>query len=137
MQELRRVSKLLWPVLLGWFLPMIGIPAMKFLLILMFFLFLMSITPMVLLSWLTLTPPSEIKSLHTLYVSCIMPHVYFLICNQIYRSPIAHITPPISQIGTKPAPFMAAFSSKGPNRIAPEILKVSLFTTHLAYFSFF
>ncbi|OAY35046.1 subtilisin-like protease SBT5.3 [Manihot esculenta] len=39
------------------------------------------------------------------------------------KSPIAHITPPISQIGTKPAPFMAAFSSKGPNRIAPEILK--------------
>ncbi|KAJ9169895.1 hypothetical protein P3X46_018042 [Hevea brasiliensis] len=39
------------------------------------------------------------------------------------KSPIAHITPPITQIGTKPAPFMAAFSSKGPNTIAPDILK--------------
>ncbi|KAJ9176734.1 hypothetical protein P3X46_012016 [Hevea brasiliensis] len=39
------------------------------------------------------------------------------------KSPIAYITPSTTQIGTKPAPFMAAFSSKGPNTIAPEILK--------------
>ncbi|GMI98593.1 AUXIN-INDUCED IN ROOT CULTURES 3 [Hibiscus trionum] len=39
------------------------------------------------------------------------------------KRPMARITPVITQIGTKPAPFMAAFSSKGPNTITPEILK--------------
>ncbi|CAI9757173.1 unnamed protein product [Fraxinus pennsylvanica] len=39
------------------------------------------------------------------------------------RSPMAYITPATTQLGTKPAPFMAAFSSKGPNTITPEILK--------------
>lgn len=39
------------------------------------------------------------------------------------KSPIAYITPSTTELGTKPAPFMAAFSSKGPNTITPEILK--------------
>ncbi|XAR68232.1 Tripeptidyl-peptidase II [Bertholletia excelsa] len=39
------------------------------------------------------------------------------------RSPRAYITPPTTKLPTKPAPFMAAFSSKGPNTITPEILK--------------
>ncbi|XVF31956.1 hypothetical protein REPUB_Repub17cG0040100 [Reevesia pubescens] len=39
------------------------------------------------------------------------------------KNPTAYITPVTTQIGTKPAPFMAAFSSKGPNIITPEILK--------------
>ncbi|KAK9035170.1 hypothetical protein V6N11_077218 [Hibiscus sabdariffa] len=39
------------------------------------------------------------------------------------KNPTAYITPVTTQIGTKPAPFMAAFSSKGPNTITPEILK--------------
>ncbi|GFP88250.1 subtilisin-like protease sbt5.4, partial [Phtheirospermum japonicum] len=39
------------------------------------------------------------------------------------RSPVARITKPTTQLGTKPAPFMAAFSSVGPNTITPEILK--------------
>ncbi|KAL0362542.1 UNVERIFIED_CONTAM: Subtilisin-like protease SBT5.3 [Sesamum calycinum] len=39
------------------------------------------------------------------------------------RSPVAYITKATTQLGTKPAPFMAAFSSKGPNTITPEILK--------------
>ncbi|XP_057505520.1 subtilisin-like protease SBT5.3 [Actinidia eriantha] len=39
------------------------------------------------------------------------------------RSSMACITPPTTQLATKPAPFMAAFSSKGPNTITPEILK--------------
>ncbi|KAA8526651.1 hypothetical protein F0562_008145 [Nyssa sinensis] len=39
------------------------------------------------------------------------------------RSPMAYITRPKTQLNTKPAPFMAAFSSKGPNTITPEILK--------------
>ncbi|KAK3004434.1 hypothetical protein RJ639_020045 [Escallonia herrerae] len=38
-------------------------------------------------------------------------------------APMAYITRPKSQLGTKPAPFMAAFSSKGPSTITPEILK--------------
>ncbi|KAK7400076.1 hypothetical protein VNO78_11276 [Psophocarpus tetragonolobus] len=37
--------------------------------------------------------------------------------------PVAYITHPNTQLDTKPAPFMAAFSSKGPNAIVPEILK--------------
>ncbi|XVF71690.1 hypothetical protein PTKIN_Ptkin12aG0060000 [Pterospermum kingtungense] len=39
------------------------------------------------------------------------------------KNPSAYIGPVTTQIGTKPAPFMAAFSSKGPNTITPEILK--------------
>ncbi|KAJ8619975.1 hypothetical protein MRB53_028504 [Persea americana] len=39
------------------------------------------------------------------------------------KSPTAYITHPITQLATKPAPFMAAFSSQGPNQITPEILK--------------
>ncbi|MBA0579423.1 hypothetical protein Gorai_021680, partial [Gossypium raimondii] len=38
------------------------------------------------------------------------------------RNPMARIMPVTTLIGTKPAPFMAAFSSKGPNTITPEIL---------------
>lgn len=37
---------------------------------------------------------------------------------------MAYITPPTTQLGTKPSPFMAAFSSIGPSTITPEILKV-------------
>ncbi|GMP53249.1 hypothetical protein CsSME_00018766 [Camellia sinensis var. sinensis] len=39
------------------------------------------------------------------------------------RFPKAYITHPTTELATKPAPFMAAFSSKGPNTITPEILK--------------
>lgn len=39
------------------------------------------------------------------------------------KSPVAYITHPTTKLHTKPAPFMAAFSSKGPNTIIPEILK--------------
>ncbi|PON88007.1 Subtilase [Trema orientale] len=38
-------------------------------------------------------------------------------------SPRGYITPTMTKLGTKPAPFMAAFSSKGPNTVTPEILK--------------
>lgn len=37
--------------------------------------------------------------------------------------PVAYITHPVTRIGTKPAPVVAAFSSKGPNTVTPEILK--------------
>lgn len=39
------------------------------------------------------------------------------------KFPVAYITHPKTQLNTKPAPVMAAFSSKGPNTIVPEILK--------------
>ncbi|XP_058114774.1 subtilisin-like protease SBT5.3 [Magnolia sinica] len=39
------------------------------------------------------------------------------------KSPVAYITQPKTDLGTKPAPFMAAFSSQGPNPVTPEILK--------------
>ncbi|KAM1762962.1 hypothetical protein TB1_005439 [Malus domestica] len=37
--------------------------------------------------------------------------------------PLGFITPPTAKLNTKPAPFMASFSSQGPNTITPEILK--------------
>ncbi|KAF5482662.1 hypothetical protein F2P56_003214 [Juglans regia] len=46
----------------------------------------------------------------------------FTYCNST-KSPKAYITRATTVLGTKPAPFMAAFSSKGPSTIAPEILK--------------
>ncbi|KAF0935343.1 hypothetical protein E2562_032039 [Oryza meyeriana var. granulata] len=39
------------------------------------------------------------------------------------KNPSGIITRPETRLGTKPAPFMAAFSSKGPNKVTPEILK--------------
>ncbi|KAK4801182.1 hypothetical protein SAY86_021669 [Trapa natans] len=39
------------------------------------------------------------------------------------KNPLGFITAPKSVLGTKPAPFMAAFSSRGPNTVTPEILK--------------
>ncbi|XP_058082226.1 subtilisin-like protease SBT5.3 [Magnolia sinica] len=43
--------------------------------------------------------------------------------NRSTASPTAYITRPTTEIGTKPAPTMAVFSSLGPNPITPEILK--------------
>uniref|UniRef100_A0A0D9XEW7 Subtilisin-like protease n=1 Tax=Leersia perrieri TaxID=77586 RepID=A0A0D9XEW7_9ORYZ len=39
------------------------------------------------------------------------------------RSPSGYITVPNTALDTKPAPFMAAFSSQGPNTVTPQILK--------------
>ncbi|KAL5981349.1 hypothetical protein ACLOJK_015404 [Asimina triloba] len=39
------------------------------------------------------------------------------------ESPVGYITPPKTELGTKPAPIMASFSSRGPNKITKEILK--------------
>jgi hypothetical protein len=39
---------------------------------------------------------------------------------------MAYMTHPITQLGTKPAPFVAQFSSRGPNTIQQKILKVCL-----------
>ncbi|GAV70577.1 Peptidase_S8 domain-containing protein/PA domain-containing protein/Inhibitor_I9 domain-containing protein [Cephalotus follicularis] len=37
--------------------------------------------------------------------------------------PLAYITAPSAQTGIKPAPFMASFSSRGPNTVTPQLLK--------------
>ncbi|OAY72594.1 Subtilisin-like protease SBT5.3, partial [Ananas comosus] len=42
---------------------------------------------------------------------------------QSTQSPHGYITKAITELNTKPAPFMAAFSSQGPNTVNPEILK--------------
>ncbi|KAA8515011.1 hypothetical protein F0562_018202 [Nyssa sinensis] len=39
------------------------------------------------------------------------------------KKPMAYIIPARTVIHTKPAPFMAAFTSRGPNNITPDILK--------------
>ncbi|KAJ4730284.1 Subtilisin-like protease [Melia azedarach] len=39
------------------------------------------------------------------------------------KYPVGYMTQAITELGSKPAPFMASFSSKGPNTITPEILK--------------
>ncbi|XVF70955.1 hypothetical protein PTKIN_Ptkin11bG0204000 [Pterospermum kingtungense] len=39
------------------------------------------------------------------------------------KNPTAYISPVNTELGTKPAPFMASFSSRGPNAIEPSILK--------------
>ncbi|XP_019053161.1 PREDICTED: subtilisin-like protease SBT5.4 [Nelumbo nucifera] len=39
------------------------------------------------------------------------------------KSPVAYLTHGTTLLGVKPAPFMASFSSKGPNLVTPEILK--------------
>lgn len=39
------------------------------------------------------------------------------------KSPVGYITLPTTELSTTPAPFMAAFSSQGPNAVNPEILK--------------
>ncbi|KAG7989935.1 hypothetical protein I3843_03G262400 [Carya illinoinensis] len=46
----------------------------------------------------------------------------FTYCNST-KSPKAYITRATTVLGTNPAPFMAAFSSKGPSTVVPEILK--------------
>ncbi|KAL5981526.1 hypothetical protein ACLOJK_015588 [Asimina triloba] len=50
-------------------------------------------------------------------------NVVILRYNASSVSPTAYITKPITEVGVKPAPRMAAFSSQGPNSITPEILK--------------
>ncbi|CAL0301073.1 unnamed protein product [Lupinus luteus] len=40
------------------------------------------------------------------------------------RNPMAYLHSPETDLNTKPSPYMASFSSRGPNTITPEILKV-------------
>lgn len=41
------------------------------------------------------------------------------------KNPMAYIFPSRTVLHTKPAPYMAAFTSRGPNVISPNILKVN------------
>ena len=49
---------------------------------------------------------------------------YYNLISISYRRPVGYLTRATTELGLKPAPIMAAFSSKGPSSIAPEILKV-------------
>ncbi|KAH7533547.1 hypothetical protein FEM48_Zijuj04G0142700 [Ziziphus jujuba var. spinosa] len=56
-------------------------------------------------------------------------HINFTDGNAVFKyinstkSARGHITRPTTKLATKPAPSMAAFSSKGPSTVTPEILK--------------
>ncbi|XP_022927103.1 subtilisin-like protease SBT5.4 [Cucurbita moschata] len=39
------------------------------------------------------------------------------------KNPMGYLIPPSSKVNTKPSPTMAAFSSRGPNIVSPEIIK--------------
>lgn len=45
------------------------------------------------------------------------------------EAPTATLIPTRTLLGTKPAPFMAPFTSRGPNLVEPNILKVSYIYT--------
>lgn len=45
------------------------------------------------------------------------------------KNPMATLVPGNTLIGTKPAPVMASFTSKGPNVVDPNILKVTEYFT--------
>lgn len=40
------------------------------------------------------------------------------------KKPMAYIMYSVTKLNSKPAPYMAAFTSRGPNVISPDILKV-------------
>lgn len=52
------------------------------------------------------------------------------------RNPTAYIIPARTVLNWKPAPFMAAFSSQGPNVITPDILKVPVSCIYLKFKKF-
>lgn len=47
---------------------------------------------------------------------------HFVVVNS---KPVSRIFPAKTILGSQPAPRVAAFSSKGPNALTPEILKVN------------
>ncbi|XP_058112938.1 subtilisin-like protease SBT5.3 [Magnolia sinica] len=60
--------------------------------------------------------------LPALHISAIDGLAVFAYINST-KKPVAYITGPTTNLNTKPAPFMTAFSSQGPNPITPYILK--------------
>ncbi|XP_060958821.1 subtilisin-like protease SBT5.3 isoform X2 [Cannabis sativa] len=63
--------------------------------------------------------PHVLPASHIKYSDGLMVFAYI----RSTKSPKGYITPARTKLGSKPAPFMAAFSSKGPNTVTPEILK--------------
>nr|GEW04939.1 subtilisin-like protease SBT5.4 [Tanacetum cinerariifolium] len=63
--------------------------------------------------------PHILPTTHLAYADCLRLFAYL----NSTKEPLGYITPPEATVNIKPAPFMAAFSSRGPNPIAPEILK--------------
>ena len=45
----------------------------------------------------------------------------------VNSKPMSKILPAKTVLGSQPAPRVAAFSSKGPNALTPEILKVNFY----------
>jgi len=60
-----------------------------------------------------------LPSSHITYADSLLVFAYI----NSTKSPKAYLTRARTELNTKPAPFMASFSSKGPNSITPEILK--------------
>jgi hypothetical protein len=50
---------------------------------------------------------------------------------------MAFLTNVRTELATKPAPFMASFSSRGPNIIEESILKVCLLFFYLFYYYYY
>ncbi|KAG5549899.1 hypothetical protein RHGRI_015015 [Rhododendron griersonianum] len=63
--------------------------------------------------------PHYLPASHINYTDGLLVYAYL----NSTKDPKAYITASIAEIHTKPAPFMASFSSKGPNFLTPEILK--------------
>ncbi|XP_042520485.1 subtilisin-like protease SBT5.4 [Macadamia integrifolia] len=66
-----------------------------------------------------------IPSLHMLPASHLSSKEGLIVFEYINstKAPMAYISPVTTELGTKPAPLMSAFSSRGPNVVTPEILK--------------
>ncbi|XP_057965535.1 subtilisin-like protease SBT5.3 [Malania oleifera] len=63
--------------------------------------------------------PHVLPTTHVNYIDGVAIFNYI----NLTKSPMAYISPPRTQLGTRPAPVMASFSSRGPNTIVPTILK--------------
>ncbi|KAF6142279.1 hypothetical protein GIB67_039986 [Kingdonia uniflora] len=63
--------------------------------------------------------PHVLPAIHLSYLDGLQVYAYL----NASKSPVAYFTPPQTKLNTKPAPFMASFTSKGPNTLTPEILK--------------
>ncbi|KAF5820964.1 putative tripeptidyl-peptidase II [Helianthus annuus] len=63
--------------------------------------------------------PHVLPATHITYADGLRLFAYLNSTNE----PLGYITQPETALNIKPAPFMAGFSSRGPNTITPEILK--------------
>nr|XP_043611545.1 subtilisin-like protease SBT5.4 [Erigeron canadensis] len=67
----------------------------------------------------TVADPHTIPATHITYADGLRLYAYLNSTN----NPRGYLTHPVAAINIKPAPSMALFSSRGPNKITPEILK--------------